>query len=305
MRRAYSVVCAITAVAAAFVTGCTHDTDTRAATTAAQRAEPRELTYTEELRLSDAQQRLIARCMTERGFTYHVFRPLSVEEHHPVGYVQDDVAWAREHGYGSRIRAKADKARLGNPNITYRESLSEERRASYDTALSGGSAARELSAKVPEGGTYRKRVGGCAAESEKRLYGDLATWFAADKTASGLQAHAMEAVLKDSRFTAAVERWSQCMRRAGHSHPDPGEAREAVRRQSQRLPEGEAFGAEREVAAADATCARETSLRTVAEEREAHHMDRLRGEYGDALETVRRIQRDALTRAEKIAGRQP
>ncbi|MCF2436040.1 hypothetical protein LV779_23220 [Streptomyces thinghirensis] len=153
---------------------------------------------------------------------------------------------------------------------------------------------------MPEGGTYRKRVGGCvAAESEKRLYGDPATWFAADKTASGLQAHAMEAVLKDSRFTAAVERWSQCMRRAGHGHPDPARPGRAVRRQSQRLPEAEAFGAEREVAAADATCARETSLRTVAEEREAHHMDRLRGEYGDALDTVRRIQRDALARAER------
>ncbi|MET9351415.1 hypothetical protein ABZY14_00100 [Streptomyces sp. NPDC006617] len=303
MRRAHSVICAVTAGITALVTGCTHDTGPRAAATAAQRAAPRELTYAEELRLSDAQQRLIARCMAEQGFTYHVFRPLTVEEHHPVGYVQDDVAWAREHGYGSRIQAKADKARPGNPNIAYRESLSEDRRESYDTALGGGSAARELSAEVPAGGTYRKRVGGCVAESEQRLYGDLETWFAADKTASGLQAHAMEAVLEDSRFTAAVERWSQCVRRAGHSYPDPGEARESVRRQARRLPEKEAFEAERKVAEADAGCARETSLRTVAEEREAHHLDRLRGEFGDALETVRRIQRDALARAEEIAGR--
>ncbi|MFB7083848.1 hypothetical protein [Streptomyces sp. NPDC056296] len=304
MRRAHSVICAVTAGITALVTGCTHDTDTRAATTAAQRAEPRELTYIEELRLSDAQQRLIARCMTEQGFTYHVYRPLTVEEHHPVGYVQDDVAWAREHGYGSRIQAKADRARLGNPNIAYRKSLSEERRGGYDTALGGGAEARELSAEVPQGGTYRKRVGGCVGESEKRLYGDLETWFVADKTAAGLQAHAMEAVLKDSRFTTAVERWSQCMRRAGHPYANPAEAREAVRRQAERRAKQAAFEEEREVASTDATCARETSLRRVAEEREAHHRDRLRGEYGDALESVRRIQRDALTRAEKITGRQ-
>ncbi|CAL9568977.1 hypothetical protein [Streptomyces sp. enrichment culture] len=305
MRRAHSVICAVAAGITALVTGCTHDTDTSAAPTAAQRAERRELTYTEELRLSDAQQRLIARCMAEQGFTYHVYRPLTVEEHHPVGYVQDDVAWAREHGYGSRIQAKADKARTGNPNIAYRKSLSQDRRQSYDAALDGGPEARELSADVPEGGTYRKRVGGCVAESEKRLYGDLETWFADEKTVSRLQARTMAAVLEDSRFTAAVERWSQCMRRAGHNLPDPGEAREAARRQYQQLPEEPAFVAERKVAAADATCARETSLRTVAEEREAHHTDRLRGEYGDVLETVRRIQRNALARAEKLVGRQP
>ncbi|MFI1020623.1 hypothetical protein [Streptomyces olivaceus] len=305
MRRAHSVICAVAAGITVLVTGCTHDTDTRATPTAAHGAEPRELTYTEELRLSDAQQRLIARCMAEQGFTYHVYRPLTVEEHHPVGYVQDDVAWAREHGYGSRIQAKAGQARTGNPNIAYRKSLSEDRRRSYDAALGGGPEARKLSADVPEGGTYHKRVGGCVAESEKRLYGDLETWFADDKTASRLQARTMEAVLEDSRFTAAVERWSQCMRRAGHDLRDPGEAREAARRQAQQLPEKAAFVAEREVAAADATCARETSLRTVAEEREAHHTDRLRGEYGDALETIRRIQRNALARADKLIGRQP
>ncbi|MDG9691304.1 hypothetical protein [Streptomyces mutabilis] len=303
MRRAYSVACAVTAVVTAFATGCTHDTDTRTATAAAQRAEPRELTYTEELRLSDAQQRLTARCMAEQGFTHHVYRPLTVEEHHPVGYVQDDIAWAREHGYGSRIQEKADKARLDNPNVAYRKSLPEQRRRDYDTALGGGAEAREVSAEVPAGGTYRKRVGGCVGKAEEQLYGDPEAWFAADKTAAALQAHAMEAVLDDSRFTAAVKRWSQCMRRAGHPYADPGEAREAVRQQTRRLPETKAFETEREIAGTDAACARDTSLREVAEEREAHHLDLLRGEYGDALDTARRIQRDALARAEKIAGR--
>lgn len=303
MRRAHSVVCAVTAVVAALMTGCTHDTDTRAATSTAQEAELREPTYVEELRLSDAQQRLISRCMADQGFTYHVYRPLTPEEHHPVGYVQDDIAWAREHGYGSRIQAKADKARLGNPNIAYRKSLSDERRENYDTALDGGATARLISAEVPDGGTYSKQAGGCVGEAEEQLYGDLETWFAADKTATGLRARAMDAVLKDTRFTAAVKRWSACMRRAGHAYTDPAAAREAVRDQAQRLPEKQAFEAERKIAVSDAVCARETSLRAMAEEREAHHIDRLRGEYGDALDTVRRIQRDALARAERIAGR--
>ncbi|MFC7986410.1 hypothetical protein [Streptomyces sp. NPDC057336] len=140
-----------------------------------------------------------------------MYRPLTVEEHHPMGYVHDDIAWARKHGYGSRIQAKADKARLDNPNVAYRKSLPEQRRRDYDTALGGGAEAREVSAEVPAGGTYRKRVGGCVGKAEEQLYGDPEAWFAADKTATGLQAHAMEAVLDDSRFTAAVERWSQCI----------------------------------------------------------------------------------------------
>ncbi len=176
MRRAYSVVCAVTAVAAAFVTGCTQDTDTRAATTAAQRAEPRELTSTEELRLSDAQQRLIARCMTEEGFTYRVYRPLTVEEHHPVGYMQGRCRLGREHGYGSRIRAKADTARLGNrtsPTANHSRGTPRElrhrprRRPRGAGTLGGGAGGRD----VPQaGGRLRSRRVG---EASVRRPGDL------------------------------------------------------------------------------------------------------------------------------------
>ncbi|MBV7699006.1 hypothetical protein [Streptomyces sp. TRM70350] len=305
MKRAYVAACAVAVVVSTALTGCTPDTDDTAAAATRQREAPRSLTHAQEVRLKDAEQLLVKRCMTRQGFTYHEHRPMTLEELRPVGYVQDDIAWAREHGYGSRIADKGNRARRDNPNIAHRASLSDKEGRAYDTALNGGASGPTVSAEVPGSGRISKRVGGCVGEAEQQLYGDLETWFGADKTASGVRALAEAEVMDDPRFTAAVERWARCMKRSGHPYTDPGLAREAVQRRSGRLPDAEAFEVERTTAVADATCARQVSLRSVAEERQAHHLAGLldeHGEYGDALDTIARIQRDALDRAERIVG---
>lgn len=304
MKRAYAAACAVvTAVVSVGAAGCTQDAGVTAATAATGPEERlRRLNHREELLLSDAEHLLIKRCMARLGFPYYRSGGLTPEEQRPVGYVQDDVGWARKHGYGSRILEKGNRARLDNPNAAYRKTLSAKRSRAYARALNGGKEAKVLSAEVPGGGTIRKRVGGCSGEAEEQLYGDLGTWFTADKVADNLQGLYVGDVLADKRFTTVVGKWSRCMKRAGHHYADPGEAREAVRQQAGEIPRDEAFEAERKIAAADATCARETSLRAVAEEREAHYIDKLRGEYGTALDTAGRIQRDALARAGKIVG---
>ncbi|MET9461532.1 polymorphic toxin-type HINT domain-containing protein [Streptomyces canus] len=67
----------------------------------------------------------------------------SLDKGRPVGYVQDDVDWARSHGQGSRIMAKEGLTRLRNANIAYRESLCRSRQNAYDIAMEGDLTARQ------------------------------------------------------------------------------------------------------------------------------------------------------------------
>jgi hypothetical protein len=301
VRRTIAALVTATAVAVA-VTGCgsTQDAGPRAARAGAGLASP--LSDAEQWRISDAQQRLIRECMSRKGFRYWEAERLSLEKSRTQGYVSDDVAWARKHGYGSRIRAEQERARRANPNAAYRQSLPGERRKAYDEALDEGVQAPVISAELPGGGTVRKRVGGCVAEAERQLYGDPETWFRAEKTAGSLQPFYVPQLMADKAFSAALAAWARCMERAGHPYKDPGAARQAALRQAQESGPAEAFETERKLAVADAGCAGETRLRSIGTERETHYVNKLRGRYGEELDTHARLQREALTRAIGIVG---
>ncbi|MGW0705311.1 hypothetical protein ACWD4G_04950 [Streptomyces sp. NPDC002643] len=307
MRRALMSLCAVVAATAAVTTGCAGgdgggdrgDGDGRAH----KGPRPEALTWRQELRVTDAQQRLTKRCMERHGFEYWEDRRLTLEESRPVRFVQDDVAWARAYGYGGRIDAKNQKARESNPIGTYRQGLSPSRRAAFDVALDGGDDARMLTAPLPGGGEIRKRLGGCTEEAERKLYGDPAEWFRTAKIAMGLNSLYAEDLMRDRQLTEALQAWSDCMKNAGQSYKDPQAARDAVRVNTGRLGEAradEAFTAERRTAVADATCARETSLRAVASARETYYQDRLRDRYGKDLDTYRRLGRQAYDRAVRV-----
>jgi hypothetical protein len=305
-RRATTTVGAIAALASLVLTGCMADTD------AAHRASPaakveaaaagEKLTYAQDLRISDAEQHLVARCMRKQGFHYWEEKSLSLEESRPVGYVQDDVDWARSHGYGSRIMAEEDRARLRNPNIAYRKSLSRSRQKAYDIAMDGGRDAVVLKSPTPSGGTIIKQSGGCAAQTEKMLYGDPEAWFRSSATVSNLRPLYVGKLLRDKEFKSAVGAWSRCMSTVGHPFPDPDAARRSTREHSaEQTPAEEArtFAKEIRIAVADAICARSVSLRSIGERREAHYVGELAGKYGHALDAHRRMQQHALTLAER------
>jgi hypothetical protein len=300
-RRSAAQLSAVAAVAALALTGCSRASGDGPVPTAAHRV--RDLTYAEDLRVSDAEQRLVARCMARHGFRYWTDRPLSLAESRPLGYVQDDVRWARTYGYGSRITAKEDRARLRNPNSAYRKGLGTTRQAAYDTALDGGRQAEPLRTDLPGGGKVSKQTGGCDGAAERQLYGDPQTWFRLDTTASNLRPLYVGKLLHDRRFTAAVHAWSACMKRAGHPYRDPDAARQATREHpavQTRAEEARSFAAETRIAVADATCARQVSLKSVGQDREAHYLAQLDGEYGARLDAYRQVRLRALERAERI-----
>ncbi|MFI6204845.1 hypothetical protein ACIBAI_00370 [Streptomyces sp. NPDC051041] len=302
MRRVLLLSCVMAAAGAAVVTGCA-DHDGGDPARQAPHTRPRALTWQQELRIADAQQRLTRQCMNRKGFGYWEDRTLTLQESRPVRYVQDDVAWARTHGYGGRISAKETRLHEHNPNATYRRSLSPSRRTAFDTALDGGDNARMLTASLPNGERIQKLVGGCTEEAERTLYGDPAVWFRTSKTATGLNLLYGTELMADRELTAATGAWSRCMKQAGQHYKDPQAARDAVRTRTSRLGAAradEAFTVERKTAVADAACARETSLRTVATAREAHYIDRLRGRFGKDIDTYHRLGRQAYDRAVRI-----
>ncbi|MEU6182374.1 hypothetical protein [Streptomyces coeruleorubidus] len=262
----------------------------------------RQLTDAEQLRISDAQQRLIGACMRRQGFEFWEAARLSLEESRTLGYVLDDVAWARKYGYGSRLQAKDAAARAANPNLAYRQRLSEQRRQAYDEALDGGVDVPVMAVEIPGRGSVRKQMGGCVAESEKKLYGDPREWFRTEKTAGHLRALYVPRVLADQRFSAGQNAWSRCMKRSGYDYEDPGASRRSAVAQSDRAADPQVFEAERKLAVADATCAKDTDLRSIGEERESHYVAQLRDRYGEALDTYLRLQHQALDRAKKIVG---
>ncbi|MET9683371.1 hypothetical protein [Streptomyces coeruleorubidus] len=286
----------------AVITGCDSAKHPPAKAGSPSTGGARQLTDAEQLRISDAQQRLIGVCMRRQGFEFWEAQRLSLEESRTLGYVLDDVAWAREYGYGSRLQAKDAAARAANPNLSYRKRLSEQRRQAYDEALDGGVDVPVMVVEIPGGGSVRKQMGGCVAESEKKLYGDPREWFRAEKTAGHLRALYVPRVLADQRFSAAQKAWSRCMKRSGYDYKDPGASRQSAVAQSDRAAEPKVFEAERKLAVADATCAKGTDLRSIGEERESHYVAQLRDGYGEALDAYLRLQHQALDRAKKIVG---
>ncbi|WP_330263804.1 hypothetical protein [Streptomyces griseorubiginosus] len=305
-RRAATTVGVIAALSSLVLTGCSADSGTAHRAAPVARAEAAaaadKLTYAQDLRISDAEQHLVTECMRKHGFDYQEEKPPSLEESRPVGYVQDDVDWARSHGYGSRIEAKEDLARLRNPNIAYRKSLSRSRQKAFDIAMDGGRDAVVLKAPTPSGGTISKQSGGCAGQAEKTLYGDPEAWFRSDVTVRNLRPLYVGRLLADKEFKTAVAAWSRCMNKAGHPFPDPDAARQSTRDHSARqtpAEEARSFANETRIAVADATCARSVSLRSIGERREAHYIGELAGTYGPALTAHLRMQRHALTVAER------
>lgn len=294
IRGALVAVCAAVALGAA---GC------GTASGGPGRARLAELTDVQQITVARAQEQLTKRCMADRGFWYGVAEQPTGDELHAPGYVLDDPRWAREHGYGGRIQRAQDMARTADPNIAYYRKLSPERRLRWSDALFGGPEAATVEARMPGGSTVSMAAEGCNAEALRTLYGDLGTWFRAEKTVSGLSALYEPRIKRDKSFVAAVDSWARCMRDKGHRYPDPAALRERIPKLTRGLSDARAHAVEVRLAVAEAACARSSGLGRTSRALEARYREELaEGRYREQVGTHLRLQHEALAKAEDVLG---
>uniref|UniRef100_A0AAU3GKM9 Uncharacterized protein n=1 Tax=Streptomyces sp. NBC_01401 TaxID=2903854 RepID=A0AAU3GKM9_9ACTN len=246
--------------------------------------------------LDVAEQLLERDCLEKQGFRFWVVPKAPARRSFP--YVVDDIAWARKHGYGSRLRADLEKAGSADPNRTYFGSLPPDRRAALAAALNGPRPTG-LRATLPSGIEVSHSDQGCTAEAERRLYRDLPAWFRATRVTDNLGGARAAMVVQDERYREAATRWKHCMRGKGYAFKTPAQSAESALRPSR------GFTHEQEIrlAVTEAGCAHGSDLSRVAASLDREYGARLRERYSKEVGDLARLRREALPRARAVIAR--
>ncbi|GEC02355.1 hypothetical protein SSP24_00100 [Streptomyces spinoverrucosus] len=257
---------------------------------------PRQATAEELATLRRAEEILERRCMTRAGFDLPA-APEPVRtgpEPPPMALVLADLVWAREHGYGARVRTPEETARLraDDPVGDHLRALTPERRAEALRAWQGGGV-DTVEVTLPGGMTTGRSTRGCTSEARGELYGDFRTWFGADAVDRGVTALAMSRAQADPAFTKALRGWSDCMAGRGLPHESPQRLRAAL---GDEAPEAK----EIEYAVAEAACAVGSGLAEVATDVEERHLAQVREQYLADVINARRMRLAALPEADRI-----
>lgn len=277
-----------------FMTSCQFGS--RAAVTHAGQTYVMPATQAETLDL--AKQILIGHCMRRHGFRFWVVPKRVEKTQRDFPYVIEDIDWAKLHGYGKDIQKKRENAEKRDPNQRYFSSLSAPRRAAALRSMNGP-APVGMSVRLPNGILVSHSKGGCDTESDERLYGDAYAWFRASRITDSLAGLRIGQVTSDPQFDAAVQAWSRCMLRSGYHYRTPTQSRMAANDTKSLLPR------DREIATAvaEATCATQSQLSSVARrlDSKCRHKQELR--YPRETSDRQRLARTALPRARAVITR--
>ncbi|MFI9831001.1 hypothetical protein ACIHIX_25370 [Streptomyces sp. NPDC051913] len=287
------VLCAALGAVAGGIHAST-DSSTSSSTAAAGQ-EPREPSRQELTLLHDAGQILLRDCMQQKGFKYQPVKENPVPEAREFPYVLDDVAWAREHGYGTDIQQELSELRTTDVNQRYFRGLPAKRRAAALTAANG-SRPLTVSAKAPDGMVFQRSPKGCQSEADAALYGNLRQWFQAKVTADALTELRRAGVTADPRFAEAVKPWSACMRAADHPATSPADLRTATGARKSPLPRTEEIA----LAVTEARCAHTSGLAKTARALDRQYARSLARQYHAAVRTYRELQLNALPGARAL-----
>ncbi|MFJ5260823.1 hypothetical protein ACIQAC_10220 [Streptomyces sp. NPDC088387] len=257
---------------------------------------PREATTAELLTLARAEDVLERRCLARAGFRL----PAAPEparsgaEPPPMALVLGDVDWAREHGYGTRVRTPEETTRLraDDPVGDYLRALSPERRAEALRVWQGGGV-DTVEVTLPSGATTGRSTRGCTSEARGELYGDFRVWFGADAVDRGVSALAMSRAQADPTYTKALRRWADCVAGRGLRHESPSALRAAL---------GDSAPAAKEIeyAVAEAECAVGSGLAKVAVDVGERQLAEARERYRADVTNARRMRLAALPKAQRI-----
>lgn len=246
----------------------------------------------EKVLLYRAEERLIRHCMEDNGFEYYEIPPIS-DTPRGIPYANDDVVWAREHGYD----VPQERARE-NPNTEPFDKLSSARQQAWQRMLVG--QGDRVSVRLPDGPVFSISGQGCIASARRKLYGDLARWYRAHKLVEQIPSLVRQAVKDDARYDAAIADWAVCVRRRGHDVDNPIELREQLASRTRTMKPAVAHIAETRTAVAEASCARSASLSRVVQALEPEHERKVRTTFVGFIDELNAIEGSALPVARDI-----
>jgi hypothetical protein len=248
-----------------------------------------------------AEDLLTGRCMSVHGFRYTVPLPAATSQRKPNPYGNDDVTWARRHGYGLTEPPPAPRR---GPNALYVTSLPPDRRTAYKLALIGNGR-HTVAARPPGGPVITTSSDGCVADARRRLYGDLGTWFRLSVTVTNLDADIQPHVVRAAPYVKALARWLACMRDRKLIASSPGAASQQAARAfaAPGVDRRQAHLREISIAVADASCARTSQLVSVANRLDAAYRARANAEHRAEITAYGLVLTDARARARALERR--
>jgi hypothetical protein len=272
-------------------------------------AEVSDISADQEAFLNLAEDELVSRCMAKKGFKYTVAPPLTPESLPDAPYGSDDLAYAREHGFGSVQRRdrseRVEKYAREDPNKRHLDSLSPRERDRYWEAFAGD-LAHQAYVTLPDGTTVSVATKGCVAEARTQLYGNLSEWLRLDHTRQAFVRDVRSRVESDAQFGRAVAAWRDCMQGRGLRYASPAAASEpflgaATANLADNLAD-KPSAKEVRVAVAAAECSRESKLTETGERLERELRLAGSAEYDRAVLAWHELQLRALQRARSLLG---
>ena len=173
-------------------------------------------------RLQLAVDMLIATCMRNRSFTFHVpplpLPPAAAFEPNAYGLLSVPAASRQGYGISDGFLLDEKDQQIGS------SAQPGAHKAGFTQALIGTPAAAK-SISVPGGSRVKFNANGCSAVAIGRLYG--ASWNNVYFTVSALVFHIVQQVESSAAWKNAVKAWSECVREgygASFTNPDAAEA---------------------------------------------------------------------------------
>ncbi len=155
-------------------------------------------------------ENLIRDCMKAQGFDYTPVDP-QAQRAALVGQAgMSEEDFNKQYGYGiTTLYGKEQTADASNPNVKFRDGLSDADKAAYDHALYGDDTSATFGQAL-DTGDY-SRLGGCTKQAVEKVFGGVTVFQSLQEKLDDLDS----SILEDGRMVKAVKAWSKCMNDAG------------------------------------------------------------------------------------------
>ncbi|HET8778340.1 MAG TPA: hypothetical protein VFN76_11845 [Candidatus Limnocylindria bacterium] len=269
------------------------------------------LTPEESAMLVNAHGAIVAGCMQDLGWDFRVGTATPETEAGGPGWPThleqwsfDDVAAAESDGYGFEAYIaehaawlddmdEADGGALGSDPDT----MSPDDAARYYEDFFGTDAER-IEITERDGSGAGRAGGGCMAEADRALYGDIAREMWLRDARGTAESDIWIATIEDGVVVNALDGWRDCAAHRDVFFADPEQARHGAFA----FARAGNYDEERRIATADAVCNVESGLGRAVQAAFLSATNEVLPALEDDLRALQQLEQDALDRAKDILG---